>query len=320
MTDLPTRLRRRRPPRIVLVVSCAQRKRLLPPSQLHLRSISSGPDDRAEHWRQRLRSVDAPLIAARDLYVGDHWHAVRDAYASARRYSSRAELWVISAGYGLTSSTKAIKPYGATFSSGSADSVWRGSLEGDRVQRLQQWWAELDHQCTLSDLLPAEKDGAVVIAAGGEYVAVLERDLALASRSELVEDRLSVLSAGSRGNGARLPLSARFRTAVGGTNSSLNARILALLAQEATTHHFRRGSMAKLLERMASQLDQPVLVARKFMPDELIAAQIQTMRSQVPGLSRTRALRELRRSGIACEQTRFASLWSRTLDTVADLG
>ena len=71
--------------------------------------------------------------------------------------------------------------------------------------------------------------------------------------------------------------------------------------------------MAKLLERMACNSTQPVLVARKSMPDDLIASQIQTMRSQVPGLSRTRALRELRRSGIACEQTRFASLWSRTL-------
>src|SRR5262249_11368130 len=131
---------RRRPPRIVLVVSCSQRKRTPPPTELRLSSIDAAAEERAVHWRERLQEGPAIAHRAADLYMGDHWSAACKAYMLAKRYSSRAELWVISAGYGLIASSKTIKPYSATFANGSDDSVWRGTQDGDRQERLKAWW------------------------------------------------------------------------------------------------------------------------------------------------------------------------------------
>ena len=300
---------RKRPPRIVLVVACSQRKRVAPPEKLRLASIRSAPSQRPRRWASRLNQVDAPRWRAEDLYVGDHWHSACEAYRVAKRYSSRTELWVVSAGYGLISSSKPIKPYGATFASGAADSVWRGPAEGDRDEHLRFWWQALAHECALADLLPARGGGSVVIAAGASYLAALDSDLEDALQHELAVDRLSVISAGTQGNGALLPVSGQFRAAVGGTDSALNARLLALLAREAGTHGFSRSAMATMLARMASRLPATPRHAGSAASDEQIVREIQAMRRRSPEISRTRALRDLRSRGIACEQTRFASIW-----------
>src|SRR5438105_4578850 len=103
---------RKRPPKIVLVAACSQRKRVPPPLDLRLGSLASGPEERATQWRKRLDEVEAGRQVAIELYAGDHWHSACQAYRLARRYSSRAELWVMSAGYGLIRSNTPIKPYG----------------------------------------------------------------------------------------------------------------------------------------------------------------------------------------------------------------
>jgi hypothetical protein len=302
---------RRRPPRIVLVVACSQRKRLAPPEKLRLASIRSEPSDRPRRWANRLNEVEAPRWRAADLYVGDHWHSACQAYRVAKRYSSRTELWVVSAGYGLIPSSKTIKPYGATFATGAADSVWRGPAEGDRRGGLRLWWRALGHECALIDLLPARGDGAVVVAAGASYLAAIESDLEGALQHSAAFDRLSVISAGTQGNGALLPVSGQFRAAVGGTDSALNARLLALLASEAGTHGFRRSAMAAMLTQMASRLPATPRRTGRATSDEQIVREIQAMRRRLPEIGRTRALRDLRSGGIACEQGRFASIWNR---------
>src|SRR3954452_10755863 len=133
--------RRVRPPRIVLVVSCAHRKRLAPSDELRLSSVAHPPAERSAEWRRRLRTVDAPTLPTRDLYAGEHWRVACNAYELTLKFSSRAELWIISAGQGLVASHERIKSYSATFSSGFPDSVWRGSADGDRRQCLREWLA-----------------------------------------------------------------------------------------------------------------------------------------------------------------------------------
>lgn len=303
------RTARKRPPRIVLVVACSQRKRLTPPTELRLASIPSGPEERAAEWGQRLHKVDAPRERAEKLYAGDHWHSAREAYRLARRYSNRAELWVISAGYGLIPRSKPIKPYGATFATGRADSVWRGPAEGNRRECLRRWWEALGHESALADLLPKGEDGAIVIAAGTAYLAALDCDLKGALQNDVSGDRISVISGGSRQVDALLPVDSRFRRVVSGTNSALNARVLVWLAATAESHRFRRSSMAVALDRVHAGLATIPRVARESTTDEGIRAEIQLMRKQSPGMSRTSALRDLRNRGFACEQGRFAAIW-----------
>jgi len=300
---------RRRPPRICLVVACSQRKRLPAPRELQLASIVSVPEERVAEWRKRLQQVDAPYKRAEDLYVGDHWHSAREAYRLTRRYSGRTELWVISAGYGLIPASKLIKPYSATFATRAADSVWRGMSDGDRRKRLQQWWSALPHERSLSDLLAPKEDGAVVLVAGAAYLTAIDADLEKALDRGTSDERISIISAGTRRNDVCLPVSGRFREALRGTDSALNARLLALLAREAEVHRFDRSAMAAMLNGMASHSPATTRSTGTPLSDEQVADRVRAIRRALPDISRTKALRALRGSGLACEQKRFASIW-----------
>jgi hypothetical protein len=300
--------KRKRPPTIVLVVACSQRKRIAPLTELRLSSITASAPRRPERWRSRLRRFEAASHVAQDLYMGDHWHAARQAYQLAQRYSTRTELWIVSAGYGLIAADDAIKPYSATFSSGLADSVWRGPVDGDRDSCLQRWWAELAQTRSLAELVP-RGDGALVLVAGAAYLTAVSADLETALSRDPNSERVSVVSAGTRGNGALLPVDGRFRGLLGGTDSSLNARLLVRLAADASTHRFRRPAMAEFVTGMAQQLIPSPRRHGRSATDGDVLVEITAMRSRRASISRTQALRDLRSRGVACEQTRFASLW-----------
>ena len=242
--------------------------------------------------------------------MGDHWKAALQAYELASRYSSRTELWIISAGYGLIPASSQIKSYGATFASGSADSVWRGARDGDRDTCLRQWWGLVGCGPVLADLVRSRGNGTVVVAAGAAYLTAVSADLDTAIAQDSSRERVSVVSAGARGNGARLPVSGLFREALGGTDSSLNARLLARLAADAPTHGFRRTAMETFLNGIAQDLAPNPRVRGRPATDTEVLTEIEITRARDPSISRTEALRILRRSGIACEQSRYASLWA----------
>jgi hypothetical protein len=242
--------------------------------------------------------------------MGDHWKAALQAYQLAGRYSSRTELWVISAGYGLIPASSQIKSYSATFASGSADSVWRGARDGDRDTCFRKCWGLVGCGPVLADLVPPRGNGTVVIAAGAAYLTAVSADLDAAIAQDSSRERVSVVSAGARGNGARLPASGLFRGVLGGTDSSLNARLLARLAADAPTHGFRRTAMETFLDGIAQGLAPNRRVRGRRATDSEVLTEIERTRVRSPSISRTDALRLLRTSGIACEQSRYASLWA----------
>jgi hypothetical protein len=291
-----------------LVAACAQRKRATPPDQLRLSTINGAPTDRLSEWQRRLAAVEAPLVPAESLYVGDHWHAVLEAFRIVQRYTPKVKLWVISAGYGLIPAQQMVKPYSATFAAGKPDSVWRGPADGPRGAGLKDWWRGLANGVVLSDLVT--RSGAVVVAAGAGYIEALEDDVAAAVESG--QGRVSVISAGSRNVPGLLPVTSSFRTYVGGTDSATNARVLALLAAECASHGFRSHEMAEHLNKVGAKLDSVPRITGRKASDREIQRQIRTLRHREPLLSRTAALRELRRRGTACEQGRFAELWLGT--------
>jgi hypothetical protein len=213
----------------------------------------------------------------------------------------------MSAGYGLIPGWKSLKSYGATFATGSADTIWRGPEEGDRSGQLRAWWESLPHEETLADLLKG--GGAIVITAGATYIDVLGADIATAVENDTSGERISVVSAGSRRAEALLPVTGQLRAALGGTDASINARILRLLASNAPAHHFRYSAMSETLNRLASRA--PATDRRKGKPrtDDQIVDWINRVRRRQPTISRTQALRHFRGAKLACEQSRFASLW-----------
>jgi hypothetical protein len=138
----------------------------------------------------------------------------------------------------------------------------------------------------------------------------IDSDLESAVRSG-ADDRISVLSAGIKRSGIYLPVSGELRVAVSGTDSSLNARLLACLTREAASHRFDTSAMADMLRRMASAVaDTNRRQPGMSLTDAEVVRRIHQLHRIDPGMSRTTALRELRRRGEACEQKRFAYLWS----------
>src|SRR5262249_54279882 len=159
---------------------------------------------------------------------------------------------------------------------------------------------------SLADLV--EEGATVVIAAGAQYIEALDQDLRAALDADVDNDRLSVISAGTRAHAALLPVDGRLRRGVGGTDAALNARGLAFVAAAAHEHDFRRSGMTAVLEDLARNSPPTDRSVGRPAPNAEIIQQINGIRSLNPKISRTRVLAKLRQGGTACEQSRFASL------------
>src|SRR5262249_51472423 len=98
-----------------------------------------------------------------------------------------------------------------------------------------------------------------------------------------------------------------------------NARLLAILARDAADHGFSRARMEKFVTHMINATPSSTRRAGKSTTDQEIVRHIQRLRRQFTTISRTAALRKLRRMGIACEQGRFGLLWPHVVagDSVA---
>jgi hypothetical protein len=299
----------RRLKRLALVVACADRKRVAPPLELRLRSVTGSLDQRVHTWQHRVATIEAPRVPAVSLYAGDHWQAVLDAFRRCQRYTRRTDLWVVSAGYGLIPATALVKPYSATFAAGAADAVWRAGEDGERATAVRQWWAGLPHEVRLADLLEPSGDAAICVVAGANYVEALDSDLRDALAADGTGEQISVLSAGARRSGASLDVDERFRSLVGGVNSSLNARVLGWLADRAETHGFRRSALERVIGDTSASLPPLDRRQRQRATEDELERLIRQMVADDPGLSRTRGLQHLRGAGIACEQGRFRVAW-----------
>jgi hypothetical protein len=214
-------------------------------------------------------------------------------------------LWIASAGYGLVEASAALKPYGATFAPRHGDSIWRGPADGDRRSALRTWWASLGDR-HLGDLLD-EPNTRLVIVAGGDYVDAMGDDIAFARR-ELDPEHLAIVCAGRSGSAGALEVTRDHRAAVGGTVSALNARVLVYLAERSPDHLFLRSKIDASVDLLPVSHES---VSGQLLSDDDVLATIRVIRDELPGVSRTRALRELRSRGLACEQRRFAAIWDQ---------
>lgn len=295
---------------IHIVAACSARKRQPTSPELRLGSLRSDSiADRTLEWRNRLDTVDAPAFIARDLYAGDHWSATVRAYQAVRRLSPAVHLWVASAGYGLISADSCLKSYSATFADGHSDSVWTQRTTEGRIETLGRWWSSLTHEATLGDLAPRRGNGALVIVAGAAYLDALAADLRAAFEVAGAAECVSVISAGATGIAGLVPIDRRFRQVVGGTDASLNARALEWLSTRFEDHQFRPSLMRAQVQRASEPLEHIIRPLRSRSTDEEIAVEIERMREMDGGISRTRALAQLRSAGFACEQSRFAAIW-----------
>jgi hypothetical protein len=110
----------------------------------------------------------------------------------------------------------------------------------------------------------------------------------------------------------RLPADASLRQALGGTASSVSLRMARRwLAKCSTTDLYCPHDAAKW-NRWAQSVSHTEHFDRTPVSDAEVRRLIRAMKSRDPSLSATRALREVRDSGIACEQKRFGQLFRTT--------
>lgn len=290
-----------------VLVTCTNRKSVSVPSALHLDSVPGrAPVQRSREWIRRLIDLDdVPMVAADRLYVGEHWKVSRS-LATAHR----TKLWVCSAGYGLIPAEARVRPYAASFS-GQVDRVPGGS-DGARDwwQALAAWEGPAPGQPRTVQLLAAKEPAACfIVALSAPYLDACRDDIAAAARVVTDPRRFMLISVGARYSGPlanlMVPADARLQTFVGGTRQALNARIADHLLSVGIADRTRAHQyLAELLAK------QPPIAKyeRKQLSDQEVSEMIVHRLAQVPGMSASRMLRELRDAGYACEQSRFAQL------------
>ncbi|MFV8752220.1 hypothetical protein ACNOYE_16860 [Nannocystaceae bacterium ST9] len=298
-----------------LVASCTERKRVAVPDDLCLGSLGSEPS--ADAWLTRLNSIDVAGVQARDLYGGEHWRLVLDLEEQLSREHD-VRLWVASAGYGLMPADAELRPYSATFTPNTRDSV----AQDANPDLLRPWWKSLckAHGHTLEDL--AREATALVVIASSKYVRAMSEDLECAL-AELPDDGLVLFSGAGSVEEALAPslvkVDARVQVALGGpdslrgTKQGLAARTAQTLLA-ASNWPPRASPIKAAYNRLVTDHEPPAVPQRERHDDQAVLEFIEAQLREDPRLGWTPLLRRWRASGQACEQKRFRGLFRSVKD------
>jgi hypothetical protein len=296
-----------------VVVTCTNRKRVAVTDELSARNMKAkNVDEGCDEWVRRI-STAPTRVPASDMYAGEHWLIAR---GLAGVVGKNATLWVCSAGYGLIPVEAPIAAYAATFALGHEDSV-APDAEGTR-----QWWRGLSRWVgpqggqprSFAALAARYPDSSVVAVLSDPYLRACSTDLRDAASTLSDSDNLSVI--GPAGRCAEIedlvvPVTAALRTVVGGSLLSLNVRATAHVLKESRLRGdaVRRPLLAKLMRAaIAAAPDAPHKPAGARMTDDEVRSFIRK-RLEFGPTSATPLLRELRSSGLSCEQARFRTLF-----------
>ena len=299
------------PGTVHVIVTCTNRKSQPVPDRCHLRSVPAGDTDgRARDWICRLSDTSySPLVAARDLYAGEHWVVACGLPDLAG--GGRIQLWACSAGYGLIPADALVHPYAATFTGGHPDTV-PGGADGAGA-----WWRALSlwegpssgRPRSIRELAAKEPTASYLLALSASYLHACREDIVAASSLVRDPDRFVVVSAGARDPGrlahVMVPADARLQALLGGTRQALNARIAAHLLSAGI---IGRADAARHLARLLAQQPSVPRYERKKLSDAEVLALIADGLTRSPGASASRLLRQFRDAGYACEQARFGRL------------
>lgn len=309
---------------IHVVVTCTQSKRGDPSDGALMRNLPEQGDtrDRCRTWVKRLDGLSSRPIVVRDLYAGGHWSVARG--LDQLRPPGAVRLWVISAGYGLLTPDDQVQAYGASFSAG-VDSVVRSGSD------LPLWWEELashqpkgvgNHPRTLRDIVDGDRDSSLLVVGSPPYLKAVQEDLVAAISALRDSDRAAVVSSGGRDRLPRLDanlldVDARLQSIVGGAMPALNVRIARdLLERDARRRDSNGLSLSwaqQTYGRLQAELEEFRYPERKKLSDRDVLTFIASEVRRDHSSTKTGLLRKLRESGQACEQSRFATLFNRTV-------
>lgn len=289
---------------LTLVVTCTDRKAAVPETELQARQLPTGPvKERATLWSERINSA-AHTHSLAELYRGDHWTQARRLTEATAQAGFKADLWVASAGLGLQPVSASAPSYAATFSTRHADSVATTAEDG------ALWWSQLQEGTGRATLQELGKASPILLILSETYAKAMEAELR--ALADVASEALlfgGVEVAGIQ----RVPADAGLRRSLGGTLTSLNVRMAASWLQHCQDGQLTSTATSDSWNKWAATESRPEQHNRRPMTDEQVIAFIRKQTSSHPGISRTRLLRLLRDGGQACEQSRFATLYIKTM-------
>jgi hypothetical protein len=308
---------------INIVVTCTSRKTRDPLARFRVRNVRDKTiEDRAMTWIDRLRTDRDSQTAASDLYCGEYWSVVRSLPSSAEEFGVTPRTWICSAGYGLISPQSRICSYGATFSPYERDSVTRGFDADARRIAARKWWRRISRWSgpngsklrSLTAIARKYPQAPLLVVASPDYLLAMEHDLAGAAAALSRPDLLLIVSAGMRTFGTLthhlLPCDARLQSCLGGTRGTLNIRIARRLLQYMGRGHISLDRQKVQLRRLLSKQPPIQQYHRRLVTDEQVKNFIRLELNRNGCASRSLLLKKFRNSGRACEQSRFADLYT----------
>ena len=286
--------------KLTLVVTCTERKSVSASPRHQVRNLAPGSlQRRAVRWSSSVSDATDTLPIGQ-LYQGEAWSQVSRLREAAGGAGFDPMLVVVSAGLGLRSLDSHAPAYSATFTTGHADSVARDRGEA------QAWWRHVSRS-------PASLDpkktfaGPTLFVLSESYAHALADDLGdMAHR----EDILIFGGAAGLPEHQRMPADGAMRKHLGGTLTSLNTRMASAWLERLRTPNLVDATSREEWLDWKEGVREVEHFQRRSIQDSAVRDWIRDARTRDPALSRTRALRLLRDSGIACEQRRFATLFS----------
>lgn len=307
-------------PTLHVITNCTGRKSESPPADACLRSVKARAiDDRIREWTGRLRPSGGSALLAAELYAGEHWAVVEDLLRVAKAAHLDTNLWIASAGYGLLSAGDRVRSYSASFSAEEPDYVYRKVnprlRDGNR-----EWWRRLNAlrisgtrgPRSLTWLVRSDPKAMFMFVASPRYLSAMADDLAAAATLLRRRRQLTIVSSydarlAERFRGYVVTSGAGLSQELGGSLVSLNARV----ARDVLARGWLRRDLADTAEHyrsLAEALHQPPHQGRRLNDDQVLR-HIRRLVRQRRTISASRALRELRDAGFACEQRRFGVLF-----------
>lgn len=284
------------PRKLTIAVTCTDRKTSTPMTELRVRSLAPGPvHERATAWSERLLHT-ADRRPLRNLYAGETWNQVLLLEAGARRGGFDPNLVVLSAGLGMLSAESQAPAYSATFTRGVSDSV------GTSVHEVQDWWASINAAQARTTELPPHP-----------AVVVMSEAYAKAIPTDHFADRDDVILFGGSDSvpeTVRVRSDLALRSVLGGTASSLNVRMARSWLESTNAREPNLRESLRQWRLWAAQRRAPETYERRQLTDEQIRQFVVSVRRRDPAVSKSRALRMLRDSDMACEQKRFGQLFA----------
>lgn len=287
--------------KLTIVTTCTSRKTLVAPHDLLVRNlVRADTAQRVAEWRKRLNRNTNTVPLTR-LYSGESWarSLMLVSVAAKRGYSVR--LLVASAGLGLKDLSDEAPGYGATFSPGQLDFV----------QDPDVWWQALSPSAG-DTIAHAASEGSVLIVLSAAYGLALAHDL-----RKIGEVGGDILLVGGRDEVSGIPRlkpNAALAAELGGPLGSLNQRTAAAWLERAEGRALADSTDLRRWLEWSSQIEGRPHVARAPMDDDQLRQFVSDLRHREPRISHTGALRLLRESGRACEQSRFRKIFKEVAD------